>query len=46
VYPFGVPLSTWFSGHKGILGDTEVHKKDVVYIYVLQENPKIKAAPY
>ena len=27
VYPFGLPLSTWFSGHISALRDTEGHKK-------------------
>jgi hypothetical protein len=26
VYPFGLPLSTWFSGHISALRDTEGHK--------------------
>jgi hypothetical protein len=27
VYPFGLPLSTWFSGHISALRDTEGHKE-------------------
>ncbi len=27
VYPFGLPLSTWFSGHISALRDTDGHKK-------------------
>jgi len=48
VYPFGVPLSTWFSGHIGVLGDTEGHTNHSVFIDVydfVQENRKLGTAP-
>jgi hypothetical protein len=31
VYPFGLPLSTWFSGHIRTLRDTDGHKTQRVY---------------
>jgi hypothetical protein len=48
VYPFGVPLSTWFSGHIGALRDTAGHTNHSVFIDVyeiVQENEKFKTAP-
>ena len=43
--PLFVPLSKWFSGHKGTAGVTEGHKKHVVFIdvfYFVQENRKVQ----
>ena len=34
VYPFGLPLSTWFSGHISALRDTEGHKKSASLLSV------------
>ena len=43
-----VPLSKWFSGHKGTAEDPEGQKKHVVFIdvfYFVQENRKVKIGP-
>ena len=48
VSPFLSPLSKWFSGHKGTLGNTEGDKKQAVFIdvfYFVQENRKVKMGP-
>ena len=48
VVPLFVPLSKWFLGHKGTLGDTEGDKKQAVFIdvfYFVQENRKVKIGP-
>jgi hypothetical protein len=46
--PLFVPLSTWFSGHTLIPGNTEGHKRKAFFIdvfYFVQENPEVKTAP-
>jgi len=46
--PLFVPLSEWFLGHKGTLGDTEGDKKQAVFIsvfYFVQETRKVKMGP-
>ena len=48
VVPLFVPLSKWFLGHKGTLGDTEGDTKQAVFIdvfYFVQENRKVKIGP-
>jgi hypothetical protein len=48
VYPFGVPLSRWFSGHISTLRETEGHKNRPIFIDVyefVQEKGKLRTAP-
>ena len=47
VYPFGVPLSTWFSGYIRTLRETEGHKNRPIFIGVyefVQEKRKLRTA--